>query len=104
MASLNWRHLCSQYAPVLRWLPVDRVLQGNGVIWRLGVGTIVEKLLVVPELVAHWSCKLLFLQGVEDKNRHVVASEYGAETSDSSTKAFSSLITGNHQKSGILGF
>ena len=75
---------CSEVDPI-----VDRVLQGNGVIWRLGVGTIVEKLLVVPELVAHWSCKLLYLQGVEDRNRHVVASENGGETSDSSTKEFS---------------
>ena len=88
---MNWCHLCSQYVPVLKWIPVDRVLQGNGVIWRPGVGTIVEKILVVPERVAHWSCKLLCPLGVEDKNRHVVASEYGGETSDSSTKAFSSL-------------
>ena len=80
------------------------MLQGNGVIWRLGVGTIVEKLLVVPEFVAHWSCRLWYLQGVEDRNRHVVASENGGETSDSSTKEFSSLITENHRKSGNLGF
>ena len=65
------------------------MLQGNGVVWWLGIGTIVEKLLVVPELVAHWSCKLLYLRGVEDRNRHVVASENGSETSDSSTKEFS---------------
>ena len=65
------------------------MLQGNGAIWRLGVGTIVEKPLVVPEPVAHWSCKLLYLQGVEDRNRHVVASGNGGETTDSSTKEFS---------------
>ena len=55
----------------------------------LELAPIVEKLLVVPEPVAHWSCKLLYLQGVEDRNRHVVASESGGETTDSSTKEFS---------------
>ena len=67
------------------------MLQGNGAIWRPGIGTIVEKILVVPKHDADWSCKLLCLLGVEDKSRHAAALEYGGETSDSSTKAFSSL-------------
>ena len=69
------------------------MLQGNDVIWLPGVGTIVEKLLVVLEPVAHWSCKLWCLQDVEDRSRHVVASVSGGETSDSSTEEVASLIT-----------
>ena len=67
------------------------ILQGSGVIWRPVVGTIVERTLVVLKHDAHWSCKLLCLLGVEDKNHHVEASEYGGETSDSSTNRFSRL-------------
>ena len=77
--------------PCSEVIPVDRVLQGNGAIWRPGVGTIVEKILVVPKHDADWSCKLLCPLGVEDKSRHAAASEYGGETSDSSTKAFFSI-------------
>ena len=73
------------------WLPVDPVLQDNGAVRRPEVGTIVERILVVLKHDGHWSCKLLCLLGVEDKSRHVEASGYGGETSDSSTNVFSSL-------------
>lgn len=62
--------------------------QGNDAIWQLVVGTIVEMMLVGLAHDANWSCKLLYPLDVEDKSRHVVASEDGGETFDSSTKEF----------------
>ena len=55
----------------------------------LRVGTIVERILVVPLHVSHWSCKLWCPLDVEGKIRHVEASKNWRLESDSRTDAVS---------------